>query len=149
MFSVHDTGGEPNTWKITLFANIPGNEPFLMQIIAELPELVDASMIFATESEALKKREELKESICAICIEGLMPAFEQLKSIRASVGATMPELNRKLLHENFTLALWRSYKSLMQPAAKMMDAEIGFLFQDDTKFETRLASWNPRPPLVK
>jgi hypothetical protein len=50
----------------------------------EMPELVDASMIYGEE------RDKLKEAILIVSMEGLMPAFEHLKKIRASVGLEMP-----------------------------------------------------------
>lgn len=141
IYSFRDTGGEPNTWQVKHFANIAGDELFLMEIMVELPELVDASTIYG------KEREALKEAIGAICIDGLMPAFEHLKKIRASTTQTLPELNKKQMYEDFTITIWRSYKDLMQKAAKMMDPATGFIFQRDTKFEAGLAAWTPRRPI--
>jgi hypothetical protein len=66
-------------------------EEFLLQLAVEMPELVDASMIYGEE------RENLKEDILIISVEGLMPAFEHLKNIRASVGQKILELNRRQL----------------------------------------------------
>jgi hypothetical protein len=139
---VSDCGGEPNSWKVRHFANISGSEEFVAQLVMEMPELVDASMIFGRE------RERLKEAILAISIDGLMPAFEDLKKIRASVGQAIPELNRRELYKTFTAALWRSFKELMQAAAKLMEPDIGFLFQDDAKFEKGLSTWAGKRPVV-
>jgi len=66
--------GEPADWKVTHFASISGSEEFLAQLMMEMPELVDAGTIYDPE------RQKLKEAIAAICVDGLMPAFEQLKS---------------------------------------------------------------------
>ena len=137
--SVRDNGGEPNTWKVRLFANIGGGEDFVVHLI-ELPELVDASMIFGDA------RDKLKEAIIIVLLEGLMPAFEHLKRIRALSGQPVPELNRKLLFEDFSGALWKAYKDLMQQAAKMMEPDFGFLFQRETQFEAGLLKWGETRP---
>ena len=114
----------------------------ILQLAMEMPELVDASTIYETG------RQKLKEAILAISVDGLMPAFEDLKKIRAAVNQTIPELNRKQLYENFTVVLWRSYRDLMQRAAKLMEPEIGFLFQDDSKFEKGLIAWGEKRPVI-
>lgn len=137
---VTDTAGEPINWKITHFANISASEEFIEQLVMEMPELVDASMIYGEE------REKLKEAILIVSVEGLMPAFEHLKKIRASVGQKMPELNRKQLFEDFEGRLWHAYKDLMQKAAKRMEPEIGFLFGRDTQFEAGLVAWEKKRP---
>jgi hypothetical protein len=139
MHSIRDNGGPPNTWKPTLFAHIGGNEEFVIQLMSEMCELVDASMIYGDE------REKLKEAILIISMEGLMPAFEHLKKIRALTGQE-PELNRKQLYEDFTRSLWHAYKDLMQKAANMMEPEFGFLCQRDTQFEAGLATWAKTRP---
>lgn len=87
-----------------------------------------------------------EEAILIVSVEGLMPAFEHLKKIRASVGQKIPELNRKQLFEDFERVLWHAYKDLMQKAAKLMEAEIGFLFQRDTQFEEGLTVWEGKRP---
>jgi hypothetical protein len=139
--SIRDSGGEPNTWEIKHFANISGGEEFLLQLAVEMPELADASMIYGEE------REKLKEAILIISVEGLMPAFEHLKNIRASVGQKIPELNRRQLFENFEGRLWHAYKDLTQKAAKRTEPEIGFLFRrQDTQFEAGLLDWEKKRP---
>jgi hypothetical protein len=140
MHFIGDSAGEPVSWKLKHFANISGSEEFLAQLMMEMPELVDASRIYEPE------RQKLKEAIAEICTEGLMPAFEHLKSIRASKAQDLPELNRKQLYETFTIVLWRAYKDLMQTAAKMMEPEFGFLFLPDAKFESGLARWIVKRP---
>ena len=140
---VTDSGGEPCTWKVTHFANIGGSEEFVMQLAIEMPELIDASMIYEPE------RQQLKEAILAISFDGLMPAFEELKRIRASTSQRIPELNRRQLYETFTILLWRSFKDLMQRAAKLMEPEIGFLFREDPKFEKGLTAWGVKRPIAR
>jgi hypothetical protein len=138
--SIRDGGGEPNTWKLQLFANIGGSEEFVAQVAIEMEELVNASMIYG------EHREKLQEAILAISFEGLMPAFEHLKAIRTLPEHPVAELNRKQLYEDFTRVLWHSYKDLMQKAAKMMEPEFGFLFQKDTQFESGLTAWEKKRP---
>ena len=133
--STNDSGGPPSGWKIQLFANISGSEPFVVQVAIQMTELVDASMI----PEA--KRDELREAILAITFDGLMPAFEHLKQIRASARENVPELNRRQNYEDFTISLWRAYKDLMPRAVKLMGFDIGFLFQNDTIFEKGLTAF--------
>jgi hypothetical protein len=139
---ISNSRGEPSGWKLTHFANISGSEEFVMQLAMEMPELVDASTIYEPE------RQKLKEAILDICVGGLMPAFEDLKKIRASVTQKIPELNRRQLYETFTVVLWRSYKNLMQRAAKLMEPEIGFLFEKDPKFEKGLIAWGEKRPVI-
>jgi hypothetical protein len=67
--TITDSGGEPSSWKVTHFANISGCEEFVMQLVMEMPELVDASTIYEPA------RQKLKEAILAISIDGLMPAL--------------------------------------------------------------------------
>jgi hypothetical protein len=100
---ISDSTGEPASWKIKHFANISGSEEFVAQLMMEAPELVDAGTISEPD------RQKLKEAIAIICIDGLMPAFEHLRSIRASSAQKLPELNRKQLFESFTIVLWRAY----------------------------------------
>jgi hypothetical protein len=141
--SIRDTGGKPSGWELKLFANISGSEDFLMQLAMEMPELVDASMIYG------QQRDALKEAILTISVEGLMPAFEHLKKIRNARGQEMPELNRKQMYEDFSRVLWHAYKDLGQKAATMMEPEFGFLYQKDATFDSGLAAWiNKRPQMA-
>jgi hypothetical protein len=138
---VTDSTGDPSNWKITHFANISGSEEFVAQLFIEMPELVDMAMIYGEE------RDKVKEAILIVSVERLMPAFEHLKKIRASVGQRMPELNRRQLFEDFEGKLWHAYKDLMQKAAKRMEPEIGFLFQkQDAQFEAGLFQWGKKRP---
>jgi hypothetical protein len=114
---------EPNEWPVTTFAAISGSEEFLRQLVMEMPELVDASSILEPE------RCKVKEAILIMSIEGLMPAFEHLKEIRAVVGQAIPILKRTTLYEDFSGALWVAYKRFAQEAAKLLCPDAGFIFQ--------------------
>jgi hypothetical protein len=124
------------------FADIGASEEFVQQLMLEMADLIGGTMI------PEPKREEVKHAIMTISVEGLMPAFEHLKRIRASVTQQMPVLNRKQLYEDFTRVLWHAYKDLMQRAALLMDINIGFLFQPDTKFEKGLTEFREAYPAV-
>ncbi len=130
--TIRNTGGEPNTWEVERFANISASEEFMQQVMMEMPRLVDAGTIY----EPL--RQKVLDAIGAISIDGLMPAFSRLKQIRLSPQQKLPELDRKQLYEDFTLALWRGYKDRMQDALLLLGFHMGFLFENDVKFEKGL-----------
>ena len=74
-----EEGKEPNEWKMVHFANVGTSEEFIETFSGEILELVDGSLIFG------EGREAVKNAIMTVVVEGLMPAFEHLKRIRASV----------------------------------------------------------------
>ncbi len=128
------TGKPPNEWNVVTFAKIGTTEEFVQQLL-EIVALVDGTMIFDPA------REKLKTAIMTVSMEGLMPAFEHLKRIRASITQQMPVLNRKQLYEDFTRVLWHGYKDLMPRAATLIGVDIGFLFQNDVSFEKGLVAF--------
>ena len=97
---------EPNQWKVMHYANVGSSEEFVDQFSGEFLELIDASLIFEPQ------RQDLKEAILTIMFEGLMPAFEHLKKIRASVGQAMPVLNRMQLYEDSAVCCGMRTKTL-------------------------------------
>jgi len=137
-----ETGKPPNQWKVMHFADIGTSEEFVQQLMLEMSDLIGGTMI------PEPKREEVKHAIMTISMEGLMPAFEHLKRIRASITEQMPVLNRKQLYEDFTRVLWHGYKDLMQRAATLMGANIGFLFQNDANFQKGLTEFKEAHPSV-
>jgi hypothetical protein len=136
------TGKLPFQWEVMHFADIGASEEFVQQLMLEMADLINGTII------PEPKREEVKHAIMTISVEGLMPAFEHLKRIRASVIQQMPVLNRKQLYEDFTRVLWHGYKDLMQIAASLLGANIGFLFQNDPNFEKGLAEFKVAHPAV-
>lgn len=136
--STTDNGQEPNKWKVVHYANVGCSEEFVECFSGELLELIDASMIFDPE------RQELKEAILTILMEGLIPAFEHLKKIRASIGQQMPVLNRMQLYEDFSRVLWHAYKDLMPKATILLGFDLGFLFQKDADFEKGVIEFNKK-----
>jgi len=136
------TGKLPFQWKVMHFADIGASEEFVQQLMLEMADLIGGTMI------PEPRRAEVKHAIMMISVEGLMPAFEHLKRIRASVTEQMPVLNRKLLYEDFARVLWHGYKDLMQRASLLMGASVGFLFQNDENFEKGLAEFREAHPAV-
>jgi hypothetical protein len=49
-------------------------------------------------------------------MEDLMPAFAELKHIRASVNKEIPLMDRWELYDDLARKLWKSYKELMKKA---------------------------------
>lgn len=136
-------GKEPNEWRVVTFANPgSGSEEMVTFFFSELPEIVDATLIFDP------RRTELKDAIGTILIEGLLPAFEHLKKIRASVDADIPLLNRNQHFEDFWGRLWPTYAHLFQEATKPTGYDMGFLFQNDNNFERGLMAFQSQHPNV-
>jgi hypothetical protein len=140
VLSVKDNGKEPNQWQVMHFADIGTGEEFVEVFSGELPELLDASDIHGN------KLQGTKDAIMDILMEGLMPAFNHLRSIRRSTVFPLPELDRRSLYENFARVLWHAYKDLMPKAAKLLGFDLGFLFQKDTAFEKGLAEFTGKYP---
>jgi len=137
-----EAGKPPAQWKVDHFADIDASEEFVQQLMMEMSELIGGTTI------PEPKRAEVKHAIMTISTEGLLPAFEHLKRIRASFAKQMPVLNRKQLYEDFSRVLWHGYKDLMQRATLLMGEKIGFLFDTDAKFESGLAEFKEAHPTV-
>jgi hypothetical protein len=120
-------GEEPNKWPVTKVADIEGDEPFVKGIRDFLP-VVDASTIYEPE------RTQVKDAIMSILMDGLMPAFLELRRIRESVGKDVPLMNRMQPYEDLARKSWRAYKELTQKAVRLMGFKIDFIFDNDKKF---------------
>jgi hypothetical protein len=136
---VHNNGREPNEWPQEIFSSVGTNDEFVWQF-AELMEYVGATRF----PEAQKG--EIKGAIVVVLVEGLLPAYEHLRLIRAFKGDQIPLLNRRQHFEEFTSALWRAYKTLTPKATKLLGFDIGFLFQDPGKFESGAKAFNSAHP---
>ncbi|MGP8173056.1 MAG: hypothetical protein ACLP7O_00755 [Terracidiphilus sp.] len=145
--------GEPNTWKVSLDANIGASEPFVHQILQELPQLVEAGSI---TDDLLRRR--IKESIWIIGVEGLMPALNTLRKIRCLPDPNLPEMERRQLYDELGHTLWRTYKELMQDAVMAMGFEdsakpgkssIDFLFDTSAKFKKGVGPFHALYPRVR
>ena len=138
-----DPRKEPRDWSVIHFASIGTSEEFIEVFTGEILELVDGTLIFDAERDALKR------AIMTIVTEGLMPAFEHLRKIRSSDTTPLPELNRRQLHEDFARVLWHAYKDLFPKATMLLGFDIGFLFKKDTDFEKGMFAFlNASPSLM-
>jgi len=109
--------------------------------VMELPDILNGTTI--------EKKDDAKHAMLVVAKEGLMPAFEHLKRIRASVTEQMPQLNRMQLYEDFSRVLWHAYKDLMPKAALSFGVNVGFMFQNNEDFEKGLERFkqdNPKIP---
>lgn len=142
IFRTNDNGGEPSSWEVKKFAEIPFEE-WVRQMLDLLP-LVDAGTIVDP------KRQEVKEAITSILIEGLMPAYLELKEIRQLGTSGKPILHQWQPYEDLARKLWKAYKELMQNAVRLMDLDIGFLFQEkENKFRKGLAAFRQQNPRLR
>lgn len=136
------TGVPPNKWPVELEAEVGASEEFVKHML-EIPPLVDAGDIFEPQ------RHQAKEAIYVILMDGLIPAFLELRQIREPVGQTMPLMNRRQLYEDFARKLWKAYKQLTQDAAGQIGFNIGFLFDSDKKFRVGLAQFRCTNPGIR
>ncbi len=135
-----EEGKEPSQWQLVHFANVGTSEEFIETFSGEFLELVDASHIHGAERDAVKN------AIMTVLTEGLMPAFERLRQIRVSVTASLPELNRRQLYEDFARVLWHAYKDLFPKAVHLLGFDLGFLFTAELDFEKGLAKFMSKAP---
>lgn len=136
---VHNNGKEPDQWPQEVFSSVGTNDEFVWQF-AEFTEYLGATRF----SETYKA--DIKEAIMIVLVEGLLPAYEHLRLIRAFNGKQIPLLNRRQHFEDFTSALWRAYKTLTPKATKLLGFDIGFLFQDPGKFESGATAFSTAHP---
>jgi hypothetical protein len=142
VYRVTNNSLEPNKWPVVKFAEIGGDEPFVKQIL-ELATIVDAGLIDG------KEREDLKEAVVSILLDGLMPAFAELQKILGETEKTIPLMNRWQMYEDFARKLWKAHKELMQKAAVLAGFNIGFLFKDEKEFYKGLKAFRPSHPTLR
>jgi hypothetical protein len=128
-----ETMTEPMNWKFAHFANVGTGEAFVQQIL-EVEEVLQGTLIVG------QAREQAKNAIMTIMTDGLIPAFQELRMIRAPETANLPLTERFQPYEDFARKLWKAYKDLTQRAATAMGFDIGFLYQKDKEFEKGLSS---------
>jgi len=134
-----EPGKEPKDWKVTHYSTIGTAEPFVHQLINEMPRIVDFGQIMEPQHAAVK------EAIGIVAIEGLMPALNSLQKIR-SAQADLPEMDRRQLFDEFGRTLWVAYKGLFPLAVERIGFNIGFLFQNDGNFRKCLDQFQAAHP---
>jgi hypothetical protein len=93
-----------------------------------------------------EQRRHATDAISSVLTDGLIPTFLELRAIRESRGRDLPLIEQYQLYEDFARKLWKSYKDLTQRAAVAMGFDIGFLFQNETKFEQGLKAFRLEYP---
>ncbi len=132
----------PSKWKVEKFAEVGVSEPFVSEFL-ELYDILGGTMIPDTE------KVNVKDAIGTVLFDGLIPAFLELRNIRASVGQDLPLVDRYQLYEDFARKVWKSHKDLTQRAGKAMGFNIGFLYQEEQGFEEGLKKFRVDWPGVQ
>jgi hypothetical protein len=135
-------GQEPNQWVVKKFADFGASEEFVAQSF-ELFDILGATLMFG------EQRTQAHDRIGEILVDGLFPAFIELRKIRASVGNEPPVVEYRQLYEDMARKLWKAYKVLMQRAAEAMNFDLGFLFQNDQKFAAGLKTFRELNPSAR
>jgi hypothetical protein len=135
-------GKEPCDWKVEKFADIDGEEMFIRHV-NELTEILNATSISG------KQRDDVRGKLISILIDGLLPAFKELKEIVAAKSKDIPILDRRELYHDFYRKLWKAYKDLTQRAALEMGFNIGFLYQKPSEFRKGLDEFRIQNPKVR
>jgi hypothetical protein len=129
----------PNQWQSRKFADVGASEEFVKQFL-------ELDGIFGGVAIPEPQRQQAKEAAMAIMMEGLLPAFLEVKKIRLPIGADVPVLDRMQPYEDFARKVWKAYKELMQRAAELLGYDIGFLYQKETRFEDGLKTFRKAHP---
>jgi hypothetical protein len=136
LYTVRDNGKEPRDWTSEQFSGAnEGLEEFQAFYFDEVHEMVNITNIHG------KDRQDLTDAIMVMVLEGLLPAFDDLRSIRLYIDKPLPILNRKKHYENFTRVLWHGYKDLWPKVAGLLGYHIGFVFQAEANFNRGLEAF--------
>ena len=136
LYTFKDNGKEPNEWDQAHFSAAPTDRPFADFFFDEIHDLVNGSTIVNED------RQELCDAIMVMVTEGFLPAYEDLRAIRAyKDDQRIPVLNRKKHYDDFARALWHGYKDLLPRVVNLLGYNIGFLFQRDGNFKTGLEAF--------
>src|SRR5215472_4674023 len=84
----------PKDWKVVPFASVGTDEAFMREML-ELVTILEGSLI---EGE---QREKAKHAIMTIMMDGLLPAFLELRAIRSPETARLPVAERLQPYEDF------------------------------------------------
>ena len=118
----HDNGKEPNEWPKEVFSDVGTNDEFVRQFADEFMELMGATSIVNP------RLQEVKDAFIEVLVEGLIPAYLNLRQIRVARGLRIPVIERRQQFENLSGALWRAYKTLMPKATILLGFDLGYLF---------------------
>jgi hypothetical protein len=136
LYTAQDNGKEPRDWKAEQFSSAnEGMEEFQSFYFDEVHDLVDITNIHGED------RQDLTDAIMVTALEGLLPAFDELRLIRLYKDKPLPILNRKKHYENFARVLWHGYKDLWPKVAGLLGYNIGFVFQREANFNQGLEAF--------
>ena len=121
------------------FASVGTQEAFVREML-ELVSILEGSTICG------EQRERARSAIMTVMIDGALPAFLELRSIRSPETANLPVAERFQPYEDFARKLWKAYKDLTQRAADALGFDIGFLYQEDKNFEKGLKKFRAEWP---
>ena len=114
----HDNGKEPNEWPKEVFSDVGTNDEFVRQFADEFMELMGATSIVNP------RLQEVKDAFMEVLVEGLIPAYLNLRQIRMVRGLRIPVIERRQQFENLSGALWRTYKTLMPKATILLGFDL-------------------------
>lgn len=136
LYILKDNGKEPNEWDKEHFSAAPTDREFADFFFDEIHDLVNRSTIVNED------RQELRDAIMIMVTEGFLPAYEDLRSIRAHKDdPRIPLLNRTKNYNDFVGRLWHGYRQLMPTVLKLLGYDIGFLFARSKGFKIGLQAF--------
>jgi hypothetical protein len=112
-----------------MFSDLGTNDEFVRQFAEEFMELMGATSIVNP------RLQEVKDAFMEVLIEGLIPAYVNLRQIRVASERRIPVIERRQQFENLSGALWRTYKTLMPKATILLGFDLGFLFMKPAKYK--------------
>lgn len=129
--------------KIQKISNFGTQEPWVARITFSLLDL--ASHL----SYSKKQNDEINKWLFEISKE-LNAAFEALTEVdKLEKQKNSALYSKNAQYQNLYSALWRAYKDRFQKACERIGYNIGFLFEDDSKFERKSLDFiknNPEIP---
>lgn len=95
----------------------------------------DGDPISDVEMAKFKAKQEAATGLAMAIAEELGSAFIDLRRLREANGNLPTELETAKAYRDLYGHLWVSYKSRFQDLMKLLGYDIGFIFQDDKKFD--------------
>ena len=137
LHTVTNNGLEPIDWPQERFSGPIDSlaDDFKAFFFDEVTDLLGNCRIYHQD------KEDVKEAIHVMQLEGLMRAFAELQAIRANKDKRLARLDRDRPYENFARALWHGYRHLFPKVAGLLGYDIGFFFQLNPKFESKLPAF--------
>gem|GEM_PF-2604024 len=122
------TGSLPSGFKLQLAANFGTEEPFVVRVQLEIPDIL--------KSIKLNDEEEVMFRFDRV-VELLDIARVHLFRIEDKNFDKQPTFDQQAEYNAFYNAIWWSYKDRFQPFMKELGFDIGFIFTDkSSKFES-------------